>query len=184
MGNVEYAGQLRSDFLNIKNAPYVGDEYYYVILSVSHDSYDGIYSTSYLVKVDVTHYKYKSFFGVQFAVSNGETNKQYLGVYGKKTINGIYEMVTGKELSVNGKSGAINCIGVSKVDDYAINKVVSDLKLVDSDPGIKQRYIASLMNASAKALEFNRFCDNSTLQKQQEQESNIQYLRSFKFPRN
>jgi hypothetical protein len=179
---MQYAKDLKENFLKIRNSQYTGDEYYYVIMGIDYDSYDFVYLTTYDIYIDTLKMMSvlkKGLFGTR-RVMEECPYKERVGIYAIKNRKGIFEMTTGKRLSVTGESNAINCFGINKISDNGLESVAKDLELLESNALYREQYVSkllSLSNGVRKTQEIYK-------EKQKENNSHIQYLKRYKLPDN
>lgn len=180
---MKYCAGLQKDFLKVCNSKYEQDEYYYVIMGVNYDSYDNVYFTTTDIYVDVPrlmNVRERGLFGSTRTVTKEVIQKEKVGIYAIRNRNGIYEMTTGKKLSLNGQSNSIHCFGISRVSDNCLETVSRDLQLLDSNPKYKQQYINSLMALNSQGINVHKKYDEM----RREQNANLQYLRRYKLQNN
>ena len=180
---IEYANNLRKQFLEICNTKSNQDEYYSVVMGIDFDSYDFTYYITQDIYIDVLKVidtVEKGFLGIKRNVKKETMFKQKVGIYAIKNKNGLFEMTTGKKLSISGESNAIQCFGVLKISDYSLNGVAKDLKFLESNLLYKNQYINKLLSLSDGVYNTNRKYDEI----RREKNSDIQYLKSYKLPNN
>ncbi len=177
---VEHAQQLRKEFLEERNKPFVQNEYYWVIMNIYYESYDSMIITTQNMYIDVPsvmEVTERGFWGPK-KVRKEEVHKERVGIYAVKTKNGLYEMVTGKKLSLTGEPNTIQCFGINKLPSSCLQDLSKDLQLLDSKPQCKEQYVKELLTLSQRAKTTRQHFDEY----EREKDDNLQYLRRYKLP--
>ena len=180
---IEYSWELKKNFLEVRNSQFKGEEYYSVIMDIDYDSYDHIYYTPNFIYIDTRRMmdvKERGIFGSVYWVKKEVPMREQVGIYAIKNRNGLFEMTTGKELTLREKNNSIRCFGINRISDNGLEKVANDLKLLNSNPKYKNQFINSLMlmnnNVTKKYKMFEEY--------ERSKNSNIEYLKSYKLPHN
>ena len=185
---LEYMRALRENFLNMRNKPFSKEEYYKVVMDAKYDSYDHFYSSTtklYIEEPQMVTYKTEGFLGFPKTVTTKSSHKEWVGIYAVKKKNGIYEMVTGKELTVTGKNNnLIYCMGIEKLFESEMSEAGKHLKYLESNPDYKKQYINRLQELSEAAYTKTTTYEEAASKKQSNEEASIQYLKSYRPPEN
>jgi len=179
---VEHAQKLRKIFLEERNKPFVQNEYYSVVMGIYYESYDSYIVTTenmYLDVPSIMEVTERGFFGPK-KVRKEVVRKEPVGIYAVKTKNGIYEMVTGKKLSLTAGPNTLQCFGVNKLTYNCLDSVSKDLQLLESKPQCKAQYIKELLTLSER-VKTSRQCFDEY---EREKNNNLDYLRRYKLPNN
>ena len=173
------------NFLEMCNSKLEEDEYYKIIIDVGE--YDGsVWTTeSITFKVPSTRtYEEKVFncFGKVKIVHKPILLDKKIGIYALRDKTGLYEMVTGKKITVYGYSGQLYCYGAYREKDLV--KIGNDLKFLDANPQYKSQYIDSLISTSELIYSTRRALDQQQQIIQQKKDSTIQYVKSYRRPHN
>ena len=179
---IEYAQELKKQFLEEKNKPFKENEYYLVIMNIDYDSYDSIMLTTTRMFVEVPSIietTERGLFGPKKVIKETMC-KEPIGIYAIKNRNGIFEMTTGRKLSVSGEANSIHCFGINKLTNNSLVDVSKDLQLLESKPLTKKQYINMLLSFSDIALKRQKVFAEA----QKENDYNMQYLKKYKLPNN
>ena len=183
---LEYMRELRENFLNMCNKPFSKEEYYRVVMDARYDSYDHFYSSTtklYIEEPQMVTYQKEGFLGFPRTVTMQSTRREWVGIYAVKKKNGIYEMVTGKELTVTSKNdNSIYCMGIEKLSEPEMAEAGKHLKYLESNLDYKKQYINRLQELSEEAYKKTTAYEAASAKKKSNEEASIQYLKSYRSP--
>ena len=153
----------RNEFLTQRKNSFEKIKYYRVVMDI--DTYDNI---SFIDKISVK-------------VSQSTIDEK-LGVYAMQTENGIFEMVTGKKLTVIGETDSISCIGIRELGENEYETAGRCLVILRDNAETKKQYINILNNLSKKSHEINEAYIEFIDKQQKEKKEALQYFKSYKLP--
>ena len=112
-----------------------------------------------------------------------EEKPRSFNIYAVKTEEGIFEMVTGKRLSIYGEDNSLACMGLIPIDgDEKFVKLANNLKFLEVNPAYKKAYIEKLGELSGKALSLSVDYDEKIQNRINTQTEAVQYLKAYKLP--
>lgn len=178
---VQSINYLEKDFLKICDSKFENDEYYKIVSDVYY--YDGVstYDYSVAIKVPETYYaQCFNWLGNEKTVRKERLVNKLVTIYAVRNSTGIYEMVTGKKVAIYGHCGQFYCYGVQKQHD--LKDIEKTLRFLESNPEYKEQYTRELALLSNNVWEHRKRIAEREEAEQRENDSAIQYVKSYKVP--
>ena len=150
-------------FLERRNAKFEKKEFYKIIID-----------TSYCDATDIME------------VTTLYMQNQHIGVYAVKDKTGIHEMVTEKAVTMFGVGDvdSLYCCGLIPCSCVDLIQIDKDLTFLDDNLELKKQYIDRLLSLSNEVYKYCERGYRETEVEEQKKESALQYLKSYKIPRN